>query len=150
MVQRLLRTVLILIALIKIVRGAPLKKVSFENGDAEEDADRKLEMKRLDDFLDWYYESYVNPQKWHKIDHKSSENDVKKTNNVDAYEKMQSDQPAVKNYAFDKDDDLQTFQDLEPLSSFYANLTSMVNLTKYSEENNNFTDIEYIRTMRNR
>ncbi|KAK5638672.1 hypothetical protein RI129_012967 [Pyrocoelia pectoralis] len=97
-------------------------KVKFEN---EENALNSEMEKNLVDYLNWYYDTYINTST-NKI-----ENDME---NEDIYDKMQSDQAPP--------------PDFGQLTPLYVNLSSIVNLTRLPSENQ--TDIDYIRTMRNR
>lgn len=80
--------------------------------------------KNLVDYLDWYYDTYVVAGTANEVQENGVENE-------DIYEKMQSDQAPPADFG----------QLNNPL---YVNLSSIVNLTE------NPSDVEYIRTMRNR
>ncbi|KAF5281374.1 hypothetical protein FQA39_LY17816 [Lamprigera yunnana] len=115
------KCLVILMVLTEVVLGAPVDGQKVTfAGDVEQNY--AILEKTLVDYLSWCYDQYVD----RKV------NDIGNINTVEELDdRMLSDQPAS-----------PEFGELSPL---FMNLSSMVNFT-----HENHTDIEYIRTMRNR
>ncbi|KAK4877825.1 hypothetical protein RN001_010331 [Aquatica leii] len=111
----------VVVIFVKFACSVPVNQhVKFQQ-EVNSVSDQEDDVERsLIEYLDWYYDEYVDQNK----------NDINE--DEDIYERMQSDQPAS--------------QDFGPLSSLFVNLSSMESFNK----SENQSDIEYIRTMRNR